>query len=346
VRRATARLEGTDTLPLDDQAWATSTGGDRALVRVVTDGNRFLQAALERLPGLQVSVVPTTTTTFTDTAALTVLDGVTPDPLPPGNLLFIGPLRSTALFSVTGELQFPQPRPATGNDPLLSNVSVSEVNLLRSAQIPKPVWARSVIDSDGGSVLMAGETDGRRVAVVGFALQESDLPVQIAFPVLMANMVSYLAPGQGTDAASVEPGEPLLVPVPADAASVIVTNPAGQATTLTPQNNQAIYSATDALGVYTVRIERTGADGIERAVAVNLQDSNESQVAPQTQLALQQAGGGGVAQAQERSARSEIWRWLAAFALVVLVIEWLVYQRSALAWLRNRLRGSRLPVTR
>jgi len=344
VRRATARLEGADTLPLDDQAWATSTGGDQALVQIVTDGNRFLQAALERLPGLQVSVVPTTTTTFTDTAALTVLDGVTPDPLPPGNLLFIGPLRSTALFSVTGELQFPQPRPATGNDPLLSNVSVAEVNLLRSAQIPKPVWARSVIDSDGGSVLMAGETDGRRVAVLGFALQESDLPVQIAFPVLMANLVSYLAPGQGADAASIAPGEPLLVPVPADATSVIATDPQGQATTLTPQNNQAIYSATDALGVYTVRIERAGAEPIERAVAVNLQDSNESQVAPQTQLPLQQAGGGAVAEAQERSARSEFWRWLAAFALAVLVIEWLVYQRSALAWLRNRLRGSRIPV--
>jgi hypothetical protein len=56
-------------------------------VRIVTDGNRFLQAALERLPGFQVSIVPTTPRRFTDTAALTVLDGVTPDPLPPGQFV-------------------------------------------------------------------------------------------------------------------------------------------------------------------------------------------------------------------------------------------------------------------
>jgi hypothetical protein len=63
-------------------------------------------------------------------------------------------------------------------------------------------------------------------------------------------------------------------------------------------------------------------------------------------LALQQVGGQAVAQTQERSARSEFWRWLAAFALLVLVLEWLVYQRSALAWLRNRIRGSRLNTQR
>lgn len=346
ARLATARLDGADTLPLDDQAWATSAGNDQAQVRIVTDGNRFLQAALERLPGFQVSIVPTTTTTFTDTAALTVLDGVTPDPLPPGNLLFVGPLQSTALFSVTGELQFPAPRAAAGSDPLLSNVSVAEVNILRAAQIPKPVWARSVVDSDGGSLLMAGEADGRRIGVLGFALQESDLPVQPAFPLLMANMASYLAPGQGADAASVEPGEPLTVPVPADATRVVVTDPQAQATTLTPENNQVIYPGTDSLGVYTIRVERDGSDPIERAIAVNLQDANESQVEPRKELDLQQVGGQAVAQTQDRSARSEFWRSLAALALLILVIEWLVYQRSALAWLRNRIRGSRLPLTR
>jgi hypothetical protein len=159
-------------------------------------------------------------------------------------------------------------------------------------------------------------------------------------------MVGYLAPGQGADAASVEPGEPLTLPAPADATRVIVTDPQGQATTLTPENNQVIYTGTDALGVYTVRVERDGSDPIERAIVVNLQDANESQVEPRKELDLQQVGGQAVAQTQERSARSEFWRSLAAFALAVLVIEWLVYQRSALAWLRNRIRGSRLPMTR
>ncbi|MBV9790870.1 MAG: BatA and WFA domain-containing protein [Chloroflexi bacterium] len=336
VKRATARLEGEDVLPLDDQAWATSPGTDKAIVRVVTDGNRFLETALSLLPGIQVTTVPTTTTTFTDTAALTVLDGVTPEPLPPGNLLFVGPLRSTELFSVTGEVQFPALRPATGNEPLLRNVSVAEINVLRSAQLSKPVWARRVIDSDGGPILLAGEQNGRRIGVLGFELQNSDLPLQVAFPVLLANLTGYLAPGQGGEASQIQPGQPLVVPVPPDATSVTITNPAGEQTKLTPQNNQAIFGATEALGIYEIAIEREGADPIQRAAAVNLQNAAESRVEPRKQLNLFQAGGRVVAQAQERAGRSELWRWLAWIALLVLIVEWLVYQRSALVWLRER----------
>ncbi len=336
VRQAVARLDGADALPLDDRAWAVSPGTDRATVRIVTDGNRFLETAFGLLPGVQVTTVPTTTTTFTDTVALTVLDGVTPDPLPPGNLLFVGPLRSTALFSVTGELEFPVLRPATGNEPLLRNVAVSEVNVLRSAQIPKPVWARTIIDSDGGPILLAGEQGGRRVAVLGFALYNSDLPLQVAFPVLIANLVGYLAPGQGGEAVQHAPGEPLLIPTPPDATAVRVTDPAGRVTTLTPQNNQAIYAGTDALGVYTMTIERQGAESLQRSVAINLFNAAESRVEPRRQLPLFQAGGRVVATTEERTARSELWRWLAWIALIVLIIEWLVYQRGAIAWLRER----------
>lgn len=336
VKRATARLEGEDVLPLDDQAWATSPGTDKATVRVITDGNRFLETALSLLPGIQVTTVPTTTTTFTDTAALTVLDGVTPEPLPPGNLLFVGPLRSTELFSVTGEVQFPALRPATGNEPLLRNVSVAEINVLRSAQLSKPVWARTVIDSDGGPILLAGEQNGRRIGVLGFELQNSDLPLQVAFPVLLANLAGYLAPGQGGEAAQIQPGQPLVVPVPPDATSVTITDPQGNETELTPQNNQAIFGATEMLGIYEIAIERQGADPVERAAAVNLQNAAESRVEPRKQLNLFQSGGRVVAQAQERAGRSEMWRWLAWIALIVLIVEWLVYQRSALVWLRER----------
>lgn len=347
VTRATARLEASDTLPLDDQAWATSAGADKATVRLVSDGNRFLETALGLLPGLEVTTVPTTTTTFTETVALTVLDGVTPDPLPPGNLLFVGPLRSTELFSVTGAIEFPVLRPATGNEPLLRNVSVAEVAVLEAAQIPKPVWARTVIDSNGGPILMTGEQNGRRIGVLGFQLANSNLPLQVAFPVVIANLVGYLAPGQGGEAAALEPGEPMVLPLPPDANEVVVSKPDGTRVTLQPQNSQAVFADTDALGVYTVEIRRPGADPILRATAVNLQNPAESRVEPREQLQLFQAGDRVVAGAQERTARSEFWRWLAWIALALLVIEWLVYQRSALAWLRETLLRRRpRPATR
>jgi Ca-activated chloride channel family protein len=38
----------------------------------------------------------------------------------------------------------------------------------------------------------------------------------------------------------------------------------------------------------------------------------------------------------ERDGRQEIWRWLALAALIVLLVEWLVYQRNGIAYLRER----------
>ena len=344
VRVATAQLEGADTLPTDDRAWAAGAGTDRADVRLISDGNRFLEAGLATLPGLQVTRVQTTTTVFTVTVALTVLDGVVPDPLPPGNLLFVGPLRSSPLFSVTGQIEFPALRPAPGGDPLLQNVSVAEINVLRAAQIPKPIWARTVIDSDGGPVLLAGEESGRRVAVLGFALHESDLPLQIAFPILLSNLVGYLAPGQGGGASQLQPGQPLIVPVPPDATEVRITPPGGAPVDMTPANGQAIFADTNTLGVYNVAIIRPGLPATERAVAVNMTNAAESRVEPREQLPIFQSGGRAVAASGERSGRSEFWRWLAGIALALLVVEWLVYQRPALALLRERWRR-RPPAT-
>ncbi len=348
VRVATAHFADPDALPTDDRAWAASPGTDKALIRVMSDGNRFLQVGLNTLPGVRVSVVPTTTTVFSETAALTVLDGVVPSPLPPGNVLFVGPLRASALFSLTGVINFPAPRPAPGGDPVLQNVSVADLHVLRAAQIPKPVWARTVIDSDGGPLLLVGEQGGRRIGLLSFALHESDLPVQIAFPLLLSNLVSYLAPGQGSASAQLAPGQPLLVPVPPDGTTVRVTSPAGVTTELKAENGQAVYADTDALGIYTAVVERQGAAAIRRTVAVNFQGAaggtSKSRIAPRQQLALFQAGGRAVAGDQERGAKTEIWRWLAALALLILVIEWLVYQRPALSWLRGRL-GARFGRT-
>lgn len=338
VRVASARLEGTDALPTDDRAVAVGAPAEKANIRLVSDGNRFLETALATLPGVQVTRVPTTTTTFTNTVALTVLDGVVPDPLPAGNLLFVGPPRSSPLFSVTGTLEYPTLRPAAGGDPLLQNVSVAEVNVLRAAQMPKPLWARTLIESDGGPILLAGEERGRRIAVLGFALQESDLPLQVTFPILISNLAGYLAPGQGGTATQLQPGQPLTIPAPPGATAVRVTPPGRAPVSITPSNGQAVFADTDALGVYSVEVVRPGPPLAARAVAVNLQSDSESRVEPRKQLAIFQSGGRVVAATSERSGRSELWRWLAALALLFLLVEWLVYQRPALALLRERLR--------
>ena len=352
VRVVEARLDGDDGLALDDRAWAVSTLGDALRVRVISDGNRFLQTGLSLLPGIVPTFVPTSTTTFTETAAqvpVTILDGVVPSVLPPGNLLFIGPTRSTEYFSVTGELEFPSVRPLGGEEPLLRNVSLSEVSVLKTAKIAPGSWARVVVDSDGTPLLVAGEREGRRVVVLGFDLHNSDLPLTVAFPLLLSNMMGYLAPGSGAEAAQLGPGQPLALQVDSSISEVRVTSPAGvtvssrdQAVQI--QGGQAIYADTDALGIYTVE-ELRGSEVVARhSYAVNLFAPNESQIKSQRDLAVPQTSGVQSTVSTARDGRQEFWRWVALAALIVLVIEWLIYQRNGIAYLRERWRNRGKPA--
>ena len=345
VKVVEARLaeSADDALPLDDRAWAVSNAGEGTRIRLISPGNRFLTTALALLPNVQVTTVPTATTTFTETAAqvpMTILDGVVPATLPPGNLFFIAPPRSTEFFSVTGALEFPKLRPTTGDEPLLRDISLSDVNVRQSVAIAPGSWARVVVDGDGGPVLLAGERDGRRIVVLSFDVHNSDLPLQVAFPLLTSNIVSYLVPGSGAEAAQLAPGQPLAVPIDASISAVRVIKPDGTTVTAAKEGGQAIFVDTDTLGAYTVE-QFKGDQLVGRTrYTVNLFSADESKIAPKAELKVAQVSGLQQAETNEqnRVGRQEFWRWLAAAALIVLVVEWLVYQRNGIAYLRNRWR--------
>lgn len=346
ARVAEARLSpapNDDFLPSDDRAWAVSSTGAGMEVRIVGPGNRFLETALSLLPGITATKTTTTTVSGDTAPQVTIFDRVVPEALPTGNLLFIAPMRSTPLFSVTGMVEFPLLRPAPiviegQAPPLLRNVSVSEVNVLRAMRIETGVWARALVEGDGSPMLLAGEREGRRIVILAFALQDSDLPLQVAFPLLISNIIGYLAPGSGLEASQIAPGQPLVVAVDPAATAVRVVRPDGRVDAAQIQGGQAIYADTDALGPYLIEQVRDNQAVEQRRFAINLFAPEESRIAPSGELRVPQVSGLQQAVTREQVGRQELWRWLAAAAILIVLIEWLVYQRSSLAYLRQRVR--------
>jgi Ca-activated chloride channel family protein len=306
-------------------------------------------------------------------SSLTILDAYVPltatastglsAGLPDGNLLFIAPPRSTEYFSVTGVVDQPTPRPASAlsgaaggaDDPLLAHVNLAEVSVLEAVRLSLPPWARLVIAGDlptgtsshaesKGTVplLFAGEVDGRRVAVLAFDLHRSDLPLQVAFPLLLANLTGWLAPGSGGDLPTqVVPGAAASLSLPPEVESATVTRPDGSTAQLVPQGGRAVFADTAQLGLYGVawtrpqpadpaRGQLAQGDEIEGAsFAVNLFSPQESDVRPAEALPLIGEGEAGEGK-RPQQARREWWRPLACVALALLTVEWLVYQRASL----------------
>ncbi len=266
--------------------------------------------------------------------SLTIFDSLVPtETLPAGSLLFIAPPRSTELFSVTGRVDAPVPGPVAADDPLLRYVDLRDVAVQDATRIVLPAWGRvAIIDiKTGAPLLVVGEQDGRRLAVLAFDLRRSDLPLRVAFPLLMANLIDALVPGGASGLpASVEPGRPVAIPVPSQANAVTVRTPDGQAHKVTPSEGRALFEQTITPGVYEVAWQDdAGRPNVLGRFVVNLFDANESDVTPRETLPFASAGATGE-QALPR-ARNEWWRPIAWAALVLLVAEWLFAHRGQLA---------------
>jgi Ca-activated chloride channel family protein len=222
------------------------------------------------LPVIQSSTLP-----ISQPSNLTIFDAYVPitATLPAGNLLFIAPLRSTEYFSITGTVDQPLPRAVDAEDSLLAHVNLAEVSVLDAVRIPLPSWARPVIAGDlaAGSLpasagnttplLFSGEVDGRRMAVLAFDLRRSDLPLQVAYPLLLANLTNWLAPGGGADLpVQVAPGTAVSFALPPEVESAMVTRPDGSTARLIPERGQVVFADTGQLGVYegTSRAYRRG----------------------------------------------------------------------------------------
>jgi hypothetical protein len=177
--------------------------------------------------------------------------------------------------------------------------------------------------------------------MLAFDLRRSDLPLRVAFPLLIANLVDALVPGGASGIpAAVEPGEAVALPAPPQAVALSVRAPDGQAYSLEPSAGRAVFDHTGLSGVYEVAWQDSA--GQSQALgrfAVNLFDAHESDIAPRQTLPLASQSAAGAGDQESPRARDEWWRPIAWLALLVLVAEWLLSHRGQLARL---LRHSRI----
>ncbi len=387
-----------DPLAVDDRAWAIIPPAGLRTVLLVGDGDPYLETALSYLPDTELYGVtpdnygPGTKVELFD---LVIFEGWLPDELPAKPILAIAPPESSALGTVDGTLQNPGIGTLDPTNPILRYVDLTTTHIAEAQRMELPPWAQPVIPGPGTSPLLyAGTLDGRPAAVMAFEPRRSDLPLQVAFPVLLANLAGQLLGGSETPGDAIAPGTPVTLAIPDGATGVRVERPDGSVDELVAPAGGAgsvTFARTDLLGVYTVTPVKDGgapsspasaaagqgASAGPAAVdpsaaatfrpadpdapvrfAVDLLDVDESQIAPGDAAAITRlgttAGPGASAQpgsgsgepAVRPNARDELWIPIVLIALVLLTLEWLVYERDSLARLRRsagaRLRGRRI----
>ncbi len=251
----------TDVLALDDRAWAIVPEDRVREILIVGEGDAYLENALTFLPnvslfGVKPADYPAKAARTDGTSwDLIIFEDFVPAELPRTAVLLIAPPKTSVLGEVIGTLTDPGIGTPSPDEPILKFVDLTSVHIGKATKLVAPTWARTVLQGPASSPLLyIGESQGQRAGVMAFLPRNSDLPLQVAFPVLMANLTGELLGGSAAPTEAIAPGDPVTLPVPNGATSLRVTRPDGSVVELVPATSGAAsvaFSQTDLLGVYS-----------------------------------------------------------------------------------------------
>jgi Ca-activated chloride channel homolog len=327
-----ARLGGDDLLAVDSTAYAVGRQRQALRVGLIGDG-AFVEQALAAIGEIEIVRDPDLESpSAAGDIDVLVVDGVAvPDGIDVPILAFAPPGGIPGGVDVDGAagglIDAPIITSVDSTDGLLAGLDLSQIGIVAAQRVaPANPSTVALVGSEDGPLLLAGATDVQRFVYVAFTPTQSDLPLQVAFPVLVDRAVAGLAAGP-QQLAAVIAGQPL----PIDPAVVTtVTTPAGQQLTLQPGDPAPLAAAT---GFWQIRV----GDQPAVTVAVNA-DPGESVLAPRLSVALPPAigtdGPGADPSAADRrpagtTLASLLWAAVAALALVMAVEWWLAARARA-----------------
>lgn len=360
ARVVEARLAGDDALAVDDRAFALvpSAGAVRALL--VGPGNAYLENALALLPRLELFAVGADGYVDALAAAveagkpygIVIFDRIVPADPPTIPALYVGPAADGAFGTVGRVLDGPALDRTDPADPLLRFVDLSTLHIGRARIVTLTEGMHPVVTSVGGDPLVAvGRVDGLGLGVLSFALGDSDLPLQVAFPLLMSNIVDALLPStDGILPPSVELGQPIAVSVdPAIRRVAAVTVATGERVELDVIGGRVTVPGARVTGLVDLQVVDDGTghggDSLGRTAA-NLFNPGESRVTPGDPTRIADLGRVGPAPGGDGlTARSEWWWPLTVVGLVLLLVEWFLFHRPTRRALARLLRRGQPPAS-
>lgn len=331
----TARLDDVkDDLVADNQASLVLAPPQPRKVLLVTTGSLFLERGLNLDPDVILEeCAPDEFATVGRHGAgyaLVVFDGALPAaPLPPGNYLVFDALSEQTPLLGEGTADTPSFVDEDRTHPVMRFVDLSGLHLRQALKTRAQSWGQPLAEADSGPLIGVGEHNGLRVISVAFALDDSDWPLRVSFPIFLTNAVRWLSAGSAPGAASPETptGGVASLTVPAGSGSLTIIRPNGSqsAVTAPASGGTVLVDDTRQVGVYHAK----AAAGADYPFAVNLDSPDESRLAAQSPPVLTHPGAPAapVSLTPSRRAKNDLWPTFAAVALALLLAEWFVFHR-------------------
>ena len=334
-----ATLTAADALAVDNTAWAVLPHRQPQPVLLSAKDQLFLLKVLESIPLVTVTQSTELPTTI-PASTVAVYHQATPTQLPPGNLLIVDPANSCDLWDVGAELPDPLVAKQDKDSPILAHVRLDNVLLPQARQLTfkQPDLARVLVTSVTGAPLLAAfERPAGKVLVLTVNLNQGDLPLRTAFPILMTNALGWFAGREGELRESVATGstrvlrrEELEAAKLSERQSLLLTSPRGEQRRLPAAWTSLTLGPFAEAGIWAVVAEPTVPASPDAPsatplweLACNVASRAEADLRPPPtadQHLLDPASSSGWTV-------HPAWFWLIAGAWLLTTCEWILYQR-------------------
>lgn len=303
-------LDGEDLLAYDNQRYAAAPALGSLKARVHGEETFFVDQLLSSIPAVDTSVGITEEVDF----EVYVGTPVPPDQATP--FIAIDVPGGVAGITPVGRTSDPVPTMLAG-DALLDDIDVSRV-AIADAQLLDVTAGNVLLGAPGAPLIVQGEVDSIPFFYFAFSLEQSNLPVNVAYPILGARMVGHLATA-GASSEHLTVGES----IPTGTQGATIWDPRSSRSEVSIGDSDPIA---DQAGFWM--IERAGEDPVDVAVNANV---SESRLAPADSLPeLRPAPVTSEEEVSTTSISRTLLPWLLGILALVLIAE---------LWLSSRSRG-------
>ncbi|MCB9933788.1 MAG: VWA domain-containing protein [Planctomycetes bacterium] len=326
--RATLKLEPADDLALDDVAHVAIGRTEPPRILHVGAPDPFIQRLESAVPGLLVVNAPANATEFEGSYDLAIVTEPVAQAPPARRELYIGCTPPGLEVKQAGEIAQPELADWDSTHPLLRGVGLENLLFLKAARIEAPQHALPLVRMREGPLLLELRGDGRETYTWACGLNDSNLVLRPAFPVLIRNLlgaaihrVQGRTTARGTDLPFGAPGRAtgehelaLTLPGGERRSARLL---AGESYTLRAPHSEGFITAEmdgavgDVIGTGLYRADETGLKPLDPT--------------PAAQAPVE------IVSASAWVLERPVWKWCAAAAALLLLLElvlWLAQNRA------------------
>ncbi|MFC7681244.1 BatA and WFA domain-containing protein [Paenibacillus sp. GCM10028914] len=359
------RLEiaGADEYGADNESYAFGTKLGSSRVLLLTEGNMFLEKALQ-LSGAEVTKIVVNSESNGGAVEdsdpsnevpvpegdfdLIVMDGSMPDVFSKGEWASLTAKTPLWTIGTQGTKKAnPGGNPVIAGHPVTSYITLSGV-YVGNLMDEQPMWGEPIIKFGDTPVVYAGKEGGHPRLSFGFSLQDSDLPLSSEFPVLVNNALKWLTAGKGSGLGRYMAGAVADIPIAADTVKAVwvpkgglalKTDVAGTEALRTDKGYSSAQTVPEMPGLYVFEQENKAGEKISYSLAVTSDPFEAELSSDKGPLVSRSVDGQNEGETDDEATKSpenagtnanvaSLIPWLAALALAVIVAEWGVYQRG------------------